>query len=49
MSGEMIFRVLLIIGCIICTCSSDDKVTKCMGVLAITLLSVSILCGCFVR
>lgn len=49
MSGEMIFRMLLIIGCIICTCSGDDKVTKAMGVLAIILLSVSILWGCFVR
>lgn len=49
MNGEMIFRILLIIGCSICIFSSDDKVTKAMGVLGITLLSMYLLLGCFVR
>lgn len=45
----IMFRIFLIIGCSICICSSDDKVIKDMGVLGITILSISLLLGCFVR
>lgn len=41
--GTMIFRICLIIVDAICVAATDDEIVKALGVIAITLMSVSFL------